>query len=361
MSWFNLRSFIQREWTLFHQMRAEVEEEKISEDKLSQILIDQVLARNFSILLILATAIATFGLISNSAATIIGAMIIAPLMIPIIGIAYALVTFNTRLINYSCIRLIFGIFLTVGIAFLTTEIIGYQLSGSEILARTKPTLLDLGVAIAAGTAGGFAKVRRSVSDAIPGVAISVALVPPLCVVGIGFAVHDFSLSTGSFVLFLTNLVGIILTAAIVFLCESYGSWKKAMASLLGLIVSLIMITLPLNFSFREMIIENQIRHQLAKRHRQHKDREESIITKVDVQLQEGKIIVVADVIITPDRLDEIDPEENLKLTQQTLSDIMGQPVELRVRVFPIKILNFEADSSDIPSPHNKNIPKVPND
>ncbi|MDJ0658480.1 MAG: TIGR00341 family protein [Crocosphaera sp.] len=349
MFWSKLSSFLQQEWTLFNQLRTEIEEEQISEDQLSQILINQVLAHNFSILLILATTISTCGLISNSAATIIGAMIIAPLMIPIIGIAYALVTFNIRLINYSLIRLTFGIFLTIGIAFLTTEIIGYKLSGAEILARTEPTLLDLGVAIAAGTAGGFAKVRRSVSDAIPGVAISVALVPPLCVVGIGFAVSDFSLSIGSFMLFLTNLVGIILTAAIVFLFESYGSWKKATASLFVLIASLIMITLPLNFSFREMIIENQIRHQLAKRHRQHNDKEETIITKVDVQLQEEKIVVVADVIITPDRLDEIDPKENLKLTQKTLSEMMGQPVELRVRVFPIEILNFEADSSDIPN------------
>ncbi|MGK7882613.1 MAG: TIGR00341 family protein [Crocosphaera sp.] len=343
MSWLKLQSFIKQEWRLFRELRTEIEEEKISEDKLSEILIHQVLARNFSILLILATSIATFGLISNSAATIIGAMIIAPLMIPIIGIAYSLVTLNTRLISYSFIRLIFGIFLTVGIAFLTTEIIGYQLSGTEILSRTRPTLLDLGVAIAAGTAGGFAKVRRSVSDAIPGVAISVALVPPLCVVGIGFAVSDFSLSRGSFVLFLTNLVGIILTAAIVFLFDSYGSWKKATASLFGLLTSLILITLPLNFSFREMIIENQIRHELAKRHRKHRDREDSIITKVDVQLQEGKIIVTADVIITPDRLDKIDPEENLKATQKILSDKMGKPVELRIRVFPIDILNFEAD------------------
>ena len=92
-----------------------------------------------------------------------------------------------------------------------------------------------------------------------------------------------------------------------------------------------------------MIIENQIRHELAKRHRKHKDREDSLITKVDVQLKEDKIVVIADVIITPDRLDKIDPEENLKKTQKILSDKMGQPVELRVRVFPIDILNFEAD------------------
>ena len=252
---------------------------------------------------------------------------------------------NIRLISYSVIRLIFGIFLTVGIAFITTEIIGYRISGSEILARTEPTLLDLGVAIAAGTAGAFAKVRRSVSDAIPGVAISVALVPPLCVVGIGLAVGDFKLSTGSFVLFLTNLVGIILTAAIVFLFESYGSWKKAIASLFVLVGSLFVIILPLNFSFKEMIIENQIRHALAERHRQHKDKEDSIISSVEVELKEEKILVIADVIISPSRLNEINPQENLKSTQKFLRKITGKPVEVKLRVFPIEILDFEADAS----------------
>ncbi len=345
MSLSKLRSFIQREWKLWYQLRTAIEEEVISEDKLSESLIHQVLARNFCILLILATAIATFGLISNSAATIIGAMIIAPLMVPIISLAYALVTLNIRLISYSVIRLIFGIFLTVGIAFITTEIIGYRISGSEILARTEPTLLDLGVAIAAGTAGAFAKVRRSVSDAIPGVAISVALVPPLCVVGIGLAVGDFKLSTGSFVLFLTNLVGIILTAAIVFLFESYGSWKKAIASLFVLVGSLFVIILPLNFSFKEMIIENQIRHALAERHRQHKDKEDSIISSVEVELKEEKILVIADVIISPSRLNEINPQENLKSTQKFLRKITGKPVEVKLRVFPIEILDFEADAS----------------
>ncbi|MGB5771238.1 MAG: TIGR00341 family protein, partial [Crocosphaera sp.] len=327
-----------------------IEEQVISEEKLSESLINQVLAHNFSILLILATTISTFGLISNSAATIIGAMIIAPLMVPIISLAYALVTLNIRLISYSVIRLIFGIFLTVGIAFITTEIIGYRISGSEILARTEPTLLDLGVAIAAGTAGAFAKVRRSVSDTIPGVAISVALVPPLCVVGIGLAVGDFRLSTGSFVLFLTNLVGIILTAAIVFLFESYGSWKKAIASLFVLVGSLFVIILPLNFSFKEMIIENQIRHALAERHRQQKDKEDSIISSVEVELKEEKILVIADVIISPSRLNKINPQENLKSTQKFLAQITGKPVEVKVRVFPIEILNFEAD---VPMTDNK--------
>lgn len=165
-------SLIQHEWQLFKRLQTGVKEQKVSDYKLSENLIQEVLSHNFSILLTLATAIATFGLLSNSTATIIGAMIVAPLMIPIISFSYGLVSLNVRLISYSLSRLVFGIILTIFIAFIATEIIGFRIPGSEILARTEPTLLDLGVAIAAGTAGAFAKVRSRVSDAIPGVAIA---------------------------------------------------------------------------------------------------------------------------------------------------------------------------------------------
>ena len=199
-------SFFKKEWKFFHKLRVDVEEQKIPEDRLSQSIIKNVVRHNFSVLLALATFIATFGLLSNSAATIIGAMIVAPLMVPIIGLAYALVTLNFRLLNYSLLRLIYGIILTVLIAFISTEIIGLRIPESEILARTEPTLLDLGVAIAAGTAGAFACSNRSISDAIPGVAISVALVPPLCVVGIGLGASNLPISGGAFILFFDELV-----------------------------------------------------------------------------------------------------------------------------------------------------------
>ena len=117
-------SLFKREWKLFTDLRVGAKERNISEDNLLDILIREVLAHNFSILLTLATAIATFGLLSNSTATIIGAMIVAPLMIPIVSFAYGLVILNFRLIGYSLVRLIWGIALTVLIAFISTEIIG---------------------------------------------------------------------------------------------------------------------------------------------------------------------------------------------------------------------------------------------
>ena len=102
-------TFIKREWNQFNHLRLKNEEKILSEDDLSNGFFKEILGKNFSILLSLATAIATFGLLSNSAATIIGAMIIAPLMIPIMSLAYSLIVLNCRLVSYSLIRLIFGL------------------------------------------------------------------------------------------------------------------------------------------------------------------------------------------------------------------------------------------------------------
>ncbi len=341
-----IKSFLQQEWKFLNTLRIGSQEEKVSEYKLSEYLIKEVLAHNFSILLILATAIATFGLISNSTATIIGAMIIAPLMIPIISFAYALVVLNMRLLTYSFARLVFGIILTIIIAFVTTELIGFRIPGSEILSRAEPTLLDLGVAVAAGIAGGFAKVRRSVSDAIPGVAIAVALVPPLCVVGIGLAVSNFNLSAGAFILFLTNLVGIILTAALVFILESYGSWKKAIWGLLLLIASLAVITLPLNFHFREMIAENRIRHGLSLYIEESK---QYLLQSIEVELEENELFVTLEVVAPTGEVDRDEAKTNLKQAQNFLAKQAGYPVHLKVIVFPIEIEQYEVSVPSLPN------------
>ncbi len=339
-----LISFIKREWNILNQLRAKNGEKIRSEDDLSNSFFQEILGPNFFILLALATAIATFGLLSNSAATIIGAMIIAPLMIPIMSLAFSLIILDFRLVSYSLVRLFLGIVLTVLIAFLATELIGFQVPGSEILARTEPTLLDLGVAISAGVAGAFAKIRRSVSDAIPGVAISVALVPPLCVVGIGLATSDFKFSIGAFILFVTNLVGIIISADIIFLWQSYGSWRKAMGSFSVLVLSMIFISLPLYSSFQEMIAENRVRHAFSEYSRIYSTDIKGYITSIKVDLQDDELLVEVNVVREPERFNEIDPQKKLKFIQAFLSEKLGKPVHLKVRVLPVEILDYEVDA-----------------
>ena len=205
----------------------------------------------FFFMLLLSSAIATFGLLSNSAPAIIGAMIIAPLMAPILGLAYGIVVCEWKQVNRAALTVVAGTFVVVLFAFITTWLIGLRIAGSEILSRTTPTLLDLGVAMAAGAAGAFAYSRKSIANSIAGVAIAVALVPPLAVTGIGLALGrraraDVGLSLteiglysggadiawGAFVLFLTNFAGIVVVAGVVLVTQHYGEWKKGVAGLL---------------------------------------------------------------------------------------------------------------------------------
>lgn len=168
----------------------------------------------------LSTLIAAFGLIANSSAVVIGAMLVAPLMQPVIGLATSLVLSRPRgeITSFALIALTaaesFGVALLAGLAVPSFHVITLT---PEMLSRTAPALLDLGVAMAAGAAGAYVTVRSRAGGAIAGAAIAVALVPPLAACGILLARGSHHLAGGAFFLFLTNLVGIVLAAVVVFL------------------------------------------------------------------------------------------------------------------------------------------------
>ena len=196
----------------------------------------------FFFMLAAAGVIATFGLLSNSAAVIIGAMIVAPLMNPIISLAFGGVEANRVLISRSLLTIIIGTIVVITMAFLVSELIGWKLAGSELIARMSPSLLDLGIAVAAGAAAAFAYTRPGVSSALAGIAIAVALVPPLCTVGIalslgqkagtdiGFAMGTVS-ARGPFLLYLTNIFGIVLAASLIFFLQYFRRHASAFISL----------------------------------------------------------------------------------------------------------------------------------
>ena len=142
---------------------------------------------DFFVMITLAATIATLGLLLNSAAVIIGGMLVAPLMSPVIGIALAIALGNVRLLRDALESTFKGIFLTVVVALFLASIVPLGEPTGEVLARTSPNLLDLMIALASGAAGAYAVSRKDVSAALPGVAIAAALVPPLGVVGVGLA------------------------------------------------------------------------------------------------------------------------------------------------------------------------------
>ena len=139
----------------------------------------------FFILLISSAVIASLGLISNSTAVVIGAMIVAPLMDPILSLAFGLAVSDGKLIRRSAVTIGFGVLAVIATAALISLGLGISHVQSEITGRTSTNLIDLGIAIAAAVAGSFSMTRKQLSNSIAGVAIAVALVQPLCVSGIG--------------------------------------------------------------------------------------------------------------------------------------------------------------------------------
>jgi uncharacterized hydrophobic protein (TIGR00271 family) len=173
----------------------------------------------FWLLLVLATGIATAGVLSDSTATVIGAMIIAPLATPIQGVALGIALGEIRPLLQSAATLVLAVAVVVGLAAALAWVLPdlKPLSdNSQVSGRVSPTLIDLVAAAFTGLAGSFAVTRRDIGDILPGVAIAISLVPPLAVVGVTMIAGDWSGALGASLLFLTNVLAIILLGAAVF-------------------------------------------------------------------------------------------------------------------------------------------------
>ncbi len=169
----------------------------------------------YYVMVILSCTVATYGLISNSTAVIIGAMLIAPLMNPILGGGLALITGNNSLLRVTIKAELIGAAIAIILSTLLTLFLPVATLTPEILARTQPTLVDLIIALASGAAGTYAICYRS-GETLPGVAIATALMPPLCVVGISLAKQEFQLAGGALLLFIANMIAINVIAILIF-------------------------------------------------------------------------------------------------------------------------------------------------
>ncbi|MFW2335190.1 DUF389 domain-containing protein [Ilumatobacter sp.] len=173
----------------------------------------------FVTLMTFASVIAAMGVITDSTAIVIGAMLIAPLMTPLMAMAMSLVMGWPHRLTLSASIALGGILLAIAIGLLLGWVAPTVIdttTNSQILARATPTVLDLIVAVAAGAAGAYGLSRPDVSDALPGVAIAISLVPPLSVVGIAYSQGDWGAGNGALLLFTTNLVAILIFGGITF-------------------------------------------------------------------------------------------------------------------------------------------------
>ena len=172
-------------------------------------------SKMYFVMNILSAIIASYGLVTNSAAVVIGAMLVAMMLGPITGVALAIIDHRMPLLRKSLITVFLGISLVVLIGFIVGWLHKDQPLTAEILSRTQPTSMDLMIALAGGTAGAYAMVSPHLSVAVVGVAVATALVPPLAASGILFANGEIQMGLGALLLALTNIIAIQFTNALV--------------------------------------------------------------------------------------------------------------------------------------------------
>lgn len=228
---------------------------------LASVARDARLNKKFLLLITLSAAIATLGLLQSSAPVVIGAMLVSPLLGPIMGIGFGLATLESNLIKRSLVTMAAGMGVAILVAVVIIWLSPIRDVTPEVRARTQPTLLDLGVAVVGGIAGVYA-IMRKLSGVMVGVAIATALVPPLSTIGFGLATGRFDFAVGAALLFLTNTLAIAFAATIVARLNRFGpslTPQHTVMQVTGIIVTLGLLSIPLALTLNNLAGEVRAR------------------------------------------------------------------------------------------------------
>lgn len=299
---------------------------------------------HYLVLVVSSCVIATLGLLSNSAAVIIGAMLIAPLMLPIRGAAFGILDANRTLIRASLLALALGTLLAVVISAGLGHIIGVTQFGSEVMARTQPTLLDLGIAVTAGALAGVAKVEPKVAGTVAGTAIAVALMPPICVVGLWLGQGDLEHSGGAMLLYLTNLFGITLACMVAFVLFGYAVTQRARRPLGLTLLFTALLLIPLGASTLRLVqqtqLEASVRTALL-------DRTVTFQTLTLVDMSTNWLTVPPEISLTVRAAEPVSPYQ-VGLLEQFLAKETGRPYRLLFMVSPVEEVTSDSAEGEAP-------------
>ena len=290
----------------------------------------------------LAAIIAGYGLLSDSTAVVIGAMLVAMMLGPISGIALALIDARWLLLRTALKTLVLGVIMIYAIGMIMGFIHFDLPMTNEILARTKPTAIDLMIALAGGAAGAFSAVSPRLSVAVVGVAVATALVPPLVASGILLAHGQFQNSANAFLLAFTNMVAIQVSSSLVLWIAGFrrgsdeevnslwGFIKRNSISLIILLILAIYLSLNLMQSVQKQLYETQIKQQIG----QNLNINNNVIDTVQFDQRENFTIVRTSIRgDTPPTSSEIE-----KINTQLTKDRKGHPSYLQVRFIPVQII-----------------------
>jgi uncharacterized hydrophobic protein (TIGR00271 family) len=221
---------------------------------MSNVLEGGGLTPRYAFMVVMSCGIAILGLLQSSAAVVIGAMLISPLMGPIVQLGFSLCVVDFRLMRRALYALAIGVVLALLTAMCIVWLSPLKEATSEILARTQPNLFDLLVALFSGLAGGYAVITRK-GEAIVGVAIATALMPPLAVVAFGLATSNMAIAGGAFFLFMTNLLAIAFSVTLIAKWYGFGvanspqhtAWQAGVIA-----ATFIFLAIPLGLALRDI-------------------------------------------------------------------------------------------------------------
>ena len=273
------------------------------------------------VMMILSTLIATFGLFGNSSPVIIGAMILAPVISPIVSFSMGMVRYDIPMLKESFVTITAGTLVSLAFAAGVSLVIPLKVLTPEIEARLSPTLLDMGIAVSSGIAAAYAHANEGIAKSLAGVAIAVALVPPLAVAGIGIGWWDWEVFSGAILLYATNLAGIILFGGLTFLFLGFAPFKRAKMGLVYTLVIVVLVAVPLTLSFDRIMQEANITRAL----------EGATIQNVvlrDVRIRFGSPMVVSLRLvgpqdIAPQRIQEVKKEIEKKIDQPVRLEVVS--------------------------------------
>lgn len=302
---------------------------------------------NYFVLITLSAIIATLGLLLNSPAVVIGAMLVAPLMSPIIAVSVGITFGDIRVLRNALTATIQGAVAAIFVGTLIALIVPGDLLTNEVLSRTQPTLIDLMVAVFSGMAGAYAIARREVGEALPGVAIAAALVPPLGTVGVGLALGNAPVALGALILFTTNFVAIIFAASVVFLLLGVRPPPRAdrqqqlLRGLTATIIALILISIPLGIFLYQGLRQDQLEAQALEMvsERVHEWNEEADLIDFNVEYRTSfplqQVMVINGTLYTPD----VEVDYDVISLQEELQTELPPDVELDLYAVPVTRLD----------------------
>jgi uncharacterized hydrophobic protein (TIGR00271 family) len=288
---------------------------------------DGVISGRYVFMVVMACAIAILGLLLSSPAVVIGAMLISPLMGPIMLLGFSLCALDYAAMRKALVSLAAGVAGALAISIIIVTFSPLREATPEILARTRPNLFDLLVAIFSGLAGGYSVIHRK-GATIVGVAIATALMPPLAVVGFGVATGNIVIAGGAFFLFMTNLLAIALTVTGLAWLHGFATVhsEKAVRWQTALVVAVFAgLSLPLGFALRDIAYEARVQNLVRAEALKPFGDQEAEVSGLTVSFPRNEPIHIQQTVLIHEQV----PDAEAKLVEH-YKQVLKAPVNVRL-------------------------------